>query len=109
MSTIMPTTICVYPQYQGHLHINFIMMTSANGNLFLVTGPLYGEFIGYRLIPRTKASDVEFLINGWANNREAGDLRRYRAHYDVTVIMGFVPQDLTLGTAHRVHFTNGFP
>ena len=23
-------------------------------------------------------------INGWVNNREAGDLRRYRAHYDVT-------------------------
>ena len=25
-------------------------------------------------------------INVWANNREAGDLRRYRAHYDVTVM-----------------------
>ena len=25
-------------------------------------------------------------IHGWANNREAGDLRRYRAHYDVTVM-----------------------
>ena len=25
-------------------------------------------------------------INGWVNNREAGDLRRYRAHYDVIVI-----------------------
>ena len=25
-------------------------------------------------------------INGWANNREAGDLRRCIAHYDVTVI-----------------------
>ena len=24
-------------------------------------------------------------INGWVNNREAGDLRRYRAHLDVTV------------------------
>ena len=23
-------------------------------------------------------------MNGWVNNREAGDLRRYRAHYDVT-------------------------
>ena len=44
-----------------------------------------------------KASDVElwcFLwsapwINGWVNNREAGDLRRHRAHYDVTT-MNFV-------------------
>ena len=25
-------------------------------------------------------------INGRVNNREAGDLRRYRAHYDVTVM-----------------------
>ena len=27
------------------------------------------------------------LICVWINNREAGDLRRYRAHYDVTVIL----------------------
>ena len=26
-------------------------------------------------------------INGWVNTREAGDLRRYRAHYDVIVMM----------------------
>ena len=32
-------------------------------------------------------------INGWVNNGEAGDLRRYRAHYDVTVM---VPIDLVL-------------
>ena len=25
-------------------------------------------------------------INGWVNNDEVGDLRRYGAHYDVTVI-----------------------
>ena len=29
-------------------------------------------------------------INAWVNNREAGDLRRYRAHYDVIVMM--IPQ-----------------
>ena len=28
-------------------------------------------------------------INGWVNNREAGDLRRHRAHYDVIVIRSF--------------------
>ena len=27
-------------------------------------------------------------INGWVNNREAGDLRRYRGHYDVIVTWG---------------------
>ena len=26
-------------------------------------------------------------INGWVNNREAGDLKRYRAHYGVTVMI----------------------
>ena len=26
-------------------------------------------------------------INGWVNNREAGDLRRHRAHYDVIVML----------------------
>ena len=72
-----------------------VMMTSSNGNIFRVTGHLCGEFTGPRWIPRTKASDTElwcFLwnyvwINGWVNNREAGDLRRYRAHYDVTVMV----------------------
>ena len=26
-------------------------------------------------------------INDWVNNREAGDLRRYRAHYEVIVMV----------------------
>ena len=59
-----------------------------------VTGPLFGEFTGRRWIPLTKASDAQLWwffficawINGWVNNREAGDLRRHRAHYDVTVM-----------------------
>ena len=54
---------------------------------------------GPRRIPRTKASDAELRcgasmcslicvwINGWENNRETGDLRRYRAHYDVTLMV----------------------
>ena len=35
-----------------------------------------------------KASDAVICacINSWVNNREAGDLRRHRAHYDVTVM-----------------------
>ena len=70
------------------------MMTSSNGNIFRVTGHLCGEFTGPRWIPHTKASDAELLmfslicvwINDWVNNREAGDSRRYRAHYDVIVM-----------------------
>ena len=38
------------------------MMTSANGNVFRVTGPLCREFTGHRWIPRTKASDAELDV-----------------------------------------------
>ena len=31
-------------------------------------------------------------INGWVNNREAGDLRLYRAHYDVIVMLWHSPE-----------------
>ena len=69
------------------------MTTSSNGNIFHVTGHLCGEFTGDRWIPRTKCqwrgalmfSLIWAWLNGWVNNREAGDLRRHRAHYDVTV------------------------
>ena len=29
-------------------------------------------------------------INGWVNNREAGDLRRHRTNYDVTVMIPYM-------------------
>ena len=61
--------------------LNIYMMASSNGNIFRVTGHLCGEFTGPRWIPAISA-----WINGWVNNREAGDLRRYRAHYDVIVM-----------------------
>ena len=72
------------------------MMTSSNGNVFRDTGPLCGEFTGHRWIPSTKASDAELWcslwsapwINGWINNREAGDLRHHRAHYNIIVVRG---------------------
>ena len=61
------------------------MMTSSKGHIFRVTGPLCGKFTGHRGVPLTKASDTEHL-NNWANKCEAGDFRRHRAHYDVTVM-----------------------
>ena len=82
-------------------------MTSSNGKIFCVTGPLCGELTGHRWIPLTKASDAEiwfFLwsvpwINGWVNNREAGDLRRHRVHYDAIV--------MELADASRCHEISG--
>ena len=35
------------------------------------------------------------IYNDWVNNREAGDLRRYRAHYDVTVMPTHTPKVTT--------------
>ena len=70
------------------------MMTSANGNIFRVTGHLCGKLTGPGEFPAqrpvTRSFDVFFdlcPINGWVNNRETGDLIRYRAHYDVSVMM----------------------
>ena len=49
--------------------------------------PVTGEFPAQR--PVTRSFDVFFdlrLKNGWVNNRQAGDLRRHRSHYDVIVM-----------------------
>ena len=46
--------------------------------------PAHGEFPTQR--PVTRSFDVFFDLRGWVNNGEAGDLRRHRAHYDVTVM-----------------------
>ena len=62
------------------------MMTSSNKNIFRVIEPLWGESTGHRWIPLTKASDADLFYKRWTNNRDAGDLRRYRAHYDITVM-----------------------
>ena len=48
--------------------------------------PVTGEFPWRR--PVTRSFGVFFDIsNGWVNNRDAGDLRRHRAHDYVTVIL----------------------
>ena len=72
--------------------------TSSNGNIFCVTGPLWGEFTADWWIPLTKGqckgqwrgplvfSLICAWINGWVNNREAGDLRHHRAHCDIIVM-----------------------
>ena len=67
------------------------MMTSSNGHIFRVTGHLCGEFTGPHKGQWHGALMISLIrvwINDWVNNREAGDLRRYRAHYDVIVMKG---------------------
>ena len=76
-------------------------METFSASLAICAGnsPVHGEF------PHTKASDAELLcfrwsawINGWANNREAGDLRRHCAHYVVTVMNNY------WSTSWKIHY-----
>ena len=73
------------------------MMMSSNGNIFPVlalcagNSPVTGDFLKQR--PVTCSFDGFFIstgINAWVNNREAGDLRCHRAHYDVIIMMNFL-------------------
>ena len=71
------------------------MMTSSNGNIF----PRYWPFVrGIHRSPVTSPHKGPWRgalmftlicarINGWVNNREAGDLRRQRDHYEVSVMI----------------------
>ena len=45
--------------------------------------PVTGEFPTQRPVTRS------FDVYGWVNNGEAGDLRRYLAHYDVIVMYSY--------------------
>ena len=65
------------------------MMTSSNINNFWDAGPLSlvdsphkGQWRGTLIF-----SLICAWTNGWMNNRDAGDLRRHRVHYDVTVMV----------------------
>ena len=46
--------------------------------------PVTGEFPAQRPVTRSFDVLIYTWINGWVNNGEAGDLRRRRAHYDIT-------------------------
>ena len=70
-----------------------IMMTSWNGNIFHVTGLCAGNSpVSVNSLHKGQwrgalmFSLICVWINVWVSNREAGDLRRHRAHYDVIVV-----------------------
>ena len=75
-------------------HFSMTMMTSSNGNIFRVTGPLCspvnsphkGQWRGALMF-----SLICAWINSWVNNQDAGDLRRHRTQYDVAVVTKLVP------------------
>ena len=61
-----------------------------------VNSPHKGQWRGALMF-----SLIYIWINGWVNNRKAGALRRYRAHYDVTVMICAQPMkdDVTVTVA----------
>ena len=87
--------VSIWPSYNWTSSMVAIMMTSSNGNISALlaicarNSPVAGEFPAQR--PVTRSFDGFFFIcvwiNGWVNNREAGDLRRYRGHLDVIVMI----------------------
>ena len=66
-----------------HMETFSVLLAICLGN-----SPVTGEFPPQR--PVTRSFDFFSLIcvwkNGWVNNREAGDFRRYRAHHYVIVM-----------------------
>ena len=70
------------------------MMTSSNGNIFRVTGPfvrgIHRSPVNYphkgQWSGALRFSFICAWTKAWVNRREAGDLRRHLAHYDVTVM-----------------------
>ena len=50
----------------SHVQSFNVIMTSSNGNIFHITGPLWGESTGHGWIPFTKASDAELCCCLWS-------------------------------------------
>ena len=83
--------------------ITAVMMTSSNGNIFRVTGYFCGEYRSPVNSPHKDQwrgalmfSSIYVWINDWVNYREAGDLRSYRTHYDVMVMVLQFKCDITV-------------
>ena len=79
----MASLYCSIPWWRHQMETFSALLAISAGN-----SPVPGEFPTQR--PVTRSFDVYFDLrpnNGWVNNREAGDLRRHRAHYDVIVML----------------------
>ena len=63
-------------------HFLALLAICAGNSPVPVNSPHKGQWRGALMF-----SLVCVWINGWVNNREAGDLRRYLVHYDVTVMV----------------------
>ena len=87
---VKPKTFSVCVSCRCWVALFSIMMTSSNGNIFHVTGPLCGGIHRWLVNSPHKGqwrgALVFPLICGWADNCEADDLRRHCVHYAVSVM-----------------------
>ena len=59
--------------------------------------PHYWPFVWGIHRPLVNSPHKDQWTNGWVNNRDAGDLRRHRAHYDVIVMNTIMSTHWSLG------------
>ena len=95
-----PRPICPWWRHQMETFSALLAICAGNS-------PVPGEFPTQR--PVTRSFDVSLVcvwINGWVNNGEAGDLRCYRAHYDVTVMLSYSVSPLLIQTKGQAISSN---
>ena len=109
-----PTTGSEKTNRKYHVEKVHVMVTSSNEKHF----PRYWPFVrGIQQWPvnsphkgRWRGALMFSLIcawtNDWANNREAGDLRRHRAHHDVTVMVPFCYEQQWQVSWHKYRLTD---
>ena len=82
-------TSCNITRWRHQMETSSALLALYAGN-----SPVIGEFPAQRSV--TRSFDVSLLCNWkniWVNNGNAGDLRRQRAHYDVTVTIPLIQND----------------
>ena len=83
-SRIPLCSVLFFTWWRHQMETFFALLAICAGNSPVPNSPHKGQWRGALVF-----SLICVWINVWVNNREAGDLRRYRAHYHVTVVISF--------------------
>ena len=86
---VVPATAAAWWRHQMETFSALLAICAGNSPV-VVNSPHKGQWRGALMF-----SLICVWINGWVNNREASDLRRYRGHHDVNVMGWNVPLSKT--------------
>ena len=90
-----PRPLMNVPWWRHQMEPFFALLALCVGNSPVpVNSPHKGQWCGALIF-----SLICVWINGWVNNRDAGDFRRHRAHYDVTVMAFRILNDVICSTS----------